>query len=100
MRARPAETSAAVLSFHRPGHVLRLKIFDRFPHRRVAFVCAVAPVHRTLRSNRREYRGNATHLVTETHVKVPFVVDGEGLHASGDRMVWQLLIVRIPRGID
>src|SRR5262245_16896807 len=100
MGACPTETSATVLPLHGPGHMLWFAILNGLADCRVAGMCSILAIHSALRRNRGENRSNSLHLIPETHVKVPFVMDCKWLYTPSDRVRRQFFVIRIPGGID
>src|SRR5258708_6932224 len=79
MRPGEPKAPASTSSLANPRHMLRLPPLDRFANRRVAFVRAIRAAHRTLRGNGRQNRRDASHIVAESHVKIPFIANRERL---------------------
>src|SRR2546423_100256 len=96
MRAGPTKAASAVSAFGRPGHMLRFLIFDCLAHGGISFMGTIFAVHGALGRNGGEYGSDPGHVITETHVKIPFIMNREGLHALRDRMMRKLFIVGSP----
>src|SRR5688500_13498443 len=98
VRAGEAEAATAVRSFSGPCHMLRLAFLRT--DMRVAAMRAIGTFERTFRRNVREYGRDLLHILAETHVIVPLVIDAERLDAACNRMLRKLGEFRCPVRID
>ncbi len=94
--AGETKAAPAIGALEGPRDVLRRAGRDAFAHGRIAAVRAIAALHCVNGSHVGEDGRDAFHVRREAHMKIPFVVGLEGLHAARDGMLGELCKVRGP----
>jgi hypothetical protein len=94
--AAETEAASAVLTFGGPGDMDGFAFGDDAAHSGIAFMRTVVAIGGAGSGNGCEDWGNTFHGVTEAHVEIPFVFDGERFYAARDRMFGKLLEIGDP----
>src|SRR5437667_7756380 len=100
VRAGEAEAAPALRTLNGPHDVFRFAFV--LLHFGVAPMSLVGPwpAARAVRWNSGENRRHVLHVLRETHVIIPLVVDFEGLHSARDGMVGKGGKIRVPMRVD
>src|SRR5262249_31907546 len=99
MRTGETEAPSAIRARRGPGDMRGFAAGDELAHGGVAFMRTVLAAGGVGCGYSRKDRSHVFHAVAEAHVKIPFVVELEGADAARDRMVGQLLEIRVPMRI-
>ncbi len=98
--AREAEAAMAIGPFVGPGDMLGLATGDGGADLGVTAVGAVFALEGSRAGQVGQNGGDALKVFPKAHVVIPFVVDREGMNATGDWMVGEVFEVGRPVGID
>ena len=96
--AGEAEAATAAVALARPRDMLREA--SARTDMGVVAVWTILALQGRGRRDGREERGHSLHVRTKAHVVVPLVIDGEGLDAARDWMIWQGLELGRPVRVD
>src|SRR5439155_11748498 len=100
MPASETEAAPAIGALAGPGDTLRLAALDGIPNCRIAAMCAIGPAHGAGRWHGAEDPRHPALALAKADMKIPFIVNGEGLHSVGDRVVRKLFELRVPVRVD